>query len=198
MGLSTKNEASLREESLRPVADLLKTNKEACVCVFVNFCGQARKTTSLLEDIFTAYFLQAGVLTINRDMDKHEKFVFIRLFTSVYRIDEYIFCVLVVTAAANTGIGQPLYARIVCLSLPCCPTTLLQARGCLVRKGGMHRVFTLHSYWESWIMLVVCVLATSGPFSDNVANHSYANSAIKSRPLQWQRDQAAATTAPKE
>jgi hypothetical protein len=41
MGLSTKNEASLREESLRPVADLLKTDKEASVCVFVNFCGKA-------------------------------------------------------------------------------------------------------------------------------------------------------------
>jgi superfamily II DNA or RNA helicase len=196
MGLSTKNQAAVKQDALRPIVDLLKTDDEAHVCVFVNFRKEAGRTASVLEDIFAESFVQAGVLTINGDMDKHEKFAFIRLFTSVYRIDGIRFRVLVATAAANTGIDQPLCVRVVRLGLPRCPTTLLQERGRLVRKDGMHGNFTLHSCWQSWIILLVSVMGTSRPGTNEIADHSYANSVIDSRSPMRQRDQAATMAEP--
>ena len=57
IGLSTKNEASMNEDFLRPVANLLKTDDNTRVCIFINFRGQAGNTASLLEDIFAESFI---------------------------------------------------------------------------------------------------------------------------------------------
>ena len=134
MGLSTENRASIKEDALHPMVDLLKTEEEAQVCIFVYCHGKAGRIASLLEDICPQSFLHAGVFTINGDMDKHQKIAFVWLFTSVYQIDGSSFCVLVATAATNTGTSQPLCVRVICLGLPRYPTMLLQERGCLARK----------------------------------------------------------------
>jgi hypothetical protein len=119
---------------------------------------------------------------INGDMDKKEKFAYIRLFNSVMLIDGHTFCVLVVTAAANTGIDQPLCLYVLHVGLPHCPTTLLQEHGRLVQKEGMTGTFLLHSCCGGgWVCLVGSALHGNVEATEEVPDHSYINLVIESQ-----------------
>ena len=108
MELCTKSHTSVKEAALRPVVALLREDSSAHVCIFVNFRSEVGKISGTIEDIMAEALLRVGVLSINGSMDKNEKFAFIRLFTSVLQVEGHSFRVLVATAAANTGIDQPL------------------------------------------------------------------------------------------
>ena len=66
---------------------------------------------------------------MNGEMDKHEKFGFIKLFTGFLWMVGYDQRVLVVTSVTNTGIGNKQLQLVYCFGFPYFPTTLLQEQG---------------------------------------------------------------------
>ena len=80
-------------------------NETAHACIFVNFRSECSKYAGEFEEIFGAASIRnVHLLEINGDMDKNEKFAFIRLFTTSVCLRRYYPRVLVATPAANTGI----------------------------------------------------------------------------------------------
>ena len=98
-------------------------------------------------------FVSIGVLQINGDMYKHQKFAFIRLFMSAMRLRNYDPWVLFATSAANMGITQPLITFVLCVELTRCLKTSIQERG-RNRGEGQFNVFT------DWKCLVKLILTT--------------------------------------
>ena len=54
--------------------------------MFVNFHSEVHKVGAALEDFMAETLVRTSVLAINGDMDKNEKFAFIRLFTSTLAV----------------------------------------------------------------------------------------------------------------
>ena len=86
--------------------DFLKQDEVGCACVFVNFVGETSKWTEKIESSLDAANIDAHVLAINGQMDKHEKFAFIRLFTGDIEMQGLNCRVVVGTSCVNTGIDQ--------------------------------------------------------------------------------------------
>ena len=115
---------------LDPIVALLLLSPTVCVCIFVNFVSEYVKWAKIIEDLLSDIFSPVSVEQINGEMDKHEKFGFITLFTDFLRMVGYDPCVLVVTSAANT---------------------LFQEWGCNARVLGMIGRYVICT---SWIMFV--------------------------------------------
>ena len=69
----------------------LSANPSSYAAVFVNFKSECVKWAEVLEEQLAAKAMTIDVLQINGDMDKHEKFAYIRLFTGDLRMLDY-FC----------------------------------------------------------------------------------------------------------
>ena len=101
----------------------LKENKTSYACVFVNFKTECSNWASKLEAKLAAASLTIDVLQIIGDMDKDEKFAFIRLFTSVISLVDFHPRVLTATATTNTGIDQERLDCVLRIGLPICIIT---------------------------------------------------------------------------
>ena len=139
---------------LKAVVDLLASDADAHVCIFVNFKSEAAKWTTTLEKLLADKLLKVGVLAINGDMDKNEKFAFIRLFTSRVHLRGYSPRCLVATSAANTGIDQPKCKMVLRIGVPRSIVEAMQERGRIRHRG----VFAVHSDWTMLVTLVLSVL----------------------------------------
>ena len=114
-------------------------------------------------------------------MDKHEKFAFIRLYTSAVKMANLDPRLLVATAAANTGIDQVHLVHVLRVGLPRCITTMLQERGRNARWIGMHGLFAVFTNWAMFVKLLLSILLPPEVESEEVADHDYINSVITAR-----------------
>ena len=77
---------------LKPIVHLIKSDEDRKVhgCIFVNFKPECSRWTKELESKLIDERLDIDVVQTNGDMDKHEKFVLIRLFTSAVTLKGFI------------------------------------------------------------------------------------------------------------
>ena len=116
-----------------------------CVCVFANFVAECAKWAKVVDDLLNNIFSSISVVQINGELDKHDKFGFIRLFARFLKMVGYEPYVLVATSAANTGIDNRQLQLVYCVKFPRCPTTLFQERGrnaCAPGMTGEYVIFT--------------------------------------------------------
>ena len=86
---------------------LLSSVKSNSVHVyFFNFVSECAKWAEIIEDLLNDIFSSISVIQINGEMDKHEKFGFIKLFTGFLQMVGYDPRVLIATSADNTGIDN--------------------------------------------------------------------------------------------
>ena len=126
---------------------------------------------------FPDKLLNADVVQINGDQDKHEKFAFTKLFTDSIKMKDYNPRVLVATAAANTGIDQVLVKWVLTVGLPRCLTALLQERGRNCAEG----LYLIMTDQKLFIKLILSILAPHQTSDSEEKEHSFANSMIMSR-----------------
>ena len=81
--------ADISQVGLPLLVEHLKDNETSYACVFVNFKMECSNWASKLEAKLAAASLTIDVLQIIGDMDKDEKFTFIRLFTSVISLSDF-------------------------------------------------------------------------------------------------------------
>ena len=145
----------VKNAGLLPVIEVLKNDRNARACVFVNFRHEATKWTLALETLLSKELLRTAVLHVNGDMDKHEKFAFIRLFVAAIRAGKFNPRVLVATAAANTGIDAPRLVWVLRVGIPRCLITLIQERGRNAREAGLHGMFVIITDWLMFVYLLL-------------------------------------------
>ena len=85
---------------------LLSDKPSAYICFFVNFRSECDKWAKALENMLAEAVVSVDVLQITGDLDKHEKFSLIRLFTLAITLEEFHPRALFGTGATNTGINQ--------------------------------------------------------------------------------------------
>ena len=68
--------------------------------------------------MFAKALLQTGVLLVDGEIDTHEQFTYIRLFTSAMRSGDRAFKVLMATTATNTSIDQLLCLYVLGMGFP--------------------------------------------------------------------------------
>ena len=128
---------------------MLRDDLDAHIFLFVNFRSDVRHCSTALSDLLASELMKEGVLSINSNMDKIEKFAHIRLFTCVIVLRGHRFRVLVATSAANTGIDQPRTKLVTRFVLHRDSITLLQEKGRLFRKPEMTGCFEIYTDFTS-------------------------------------------------
>ena len=118
----------ITQSALKSVVQLLISDAEKHVCIFVNFVSEATTYSASLEKLLAKELVRVGVLTINGEMDKHGNFAFIRLFTSRVHLRDFNPRCLVATAAGNTGIDKPKCKMVLRLGIPRTIIEMLQER----------------------------------------------------------------------
>jgi len=111
-----------------------------------------------LDAKLAAASLTIDVLQITGDMDKDEKFGFIRLFTSVISLADYNPRVFTATTATNTGIDRERLDCVLRIGLPRCIITASQERGRNCRKEGMKGLFSVYTDWKLLLKLLLTML----------------------------------------
>ena len=158
----------------------MKQDEVGCACVFVNFVGETSKRTEKIESSMDAAHIDAHVLAINGQMDKHEKFAFIRLFTGDIEMQGLNCRVVVGTSCVNTGIDQHNVRLVQRAGIPRCILTSIQEGGRNTRKDGMTGKFIIYAEWTSFIALLLSILL---PFKNKtkMSESDGANSVIRSK-----------------
>ena len=136
----------------------LAANPSSYAAIFVNFKSECVKWAEVLEEQLAEKAMTIDVLQINGDMDKDEKFAYIRLFTGDLKMKDYFCRILLATAAANTGIDQEFLDFVIRVGLPRCLTTLLQERGRNARRMGMVGRYIVFSSWILFLKLLLTIL----------------------------------------
>ena len=173
--------SDIGQRALPSLVDHLCDSANTCACMFVNFVSECAKWAGTLETLLAKAGMKIGVLQINGAMDKHEKFSFIRLFTSAIRMSNFNPRVLVFTAAANTGIDNKRVDYVLRVGLPRCLITLLQERGRNARVAGMKGLFAVFTDWKLFMRLLMSIIAPNSSKPDEVQDHNFANSMISSK-----------------
>ena len=91
--------------------------------------------------------LDAHVLAINGQMDKHKKFAFIRLFTGDIVMKGLNCRAVVGTSCANTRIDHHSVRLVQRAGITRCIVTFIQEGGCNARKNGMTGIFIIYAEW---------------------------------------------------
>ena len=120
---------------------MLTTDDTSHGCIFAKFKSECTMWAAALEAKLADQLIDMDVLQINGDMDKNEKFSFVRPFTSAVTMKNYHPRMLIATPATNTGIDQVLIQYVLSVGLPRCLTTLIQERG-RNRNDGMYVMLT--------------------------------------------------------
>ena len=150
--------SDIGQKALPPMVDHLKEDTNAFACLYVNFIWECAKWCGTLKKLLAKAKAGVDVIQLTGEMDKHEKFAFIRLFTSSLFMRNYNPRVLVATAAANTGIDQEKVDYVIRVGLPRCIITLLQERGRNARVAGMRGFFGVFTDWSLFVRLVLSIL----------------------------------------
>ena len=140
--------------------DFLKQDEVGCACVFVNFVAETSKWTAKIERMMDEAHIDAHVLSIDGQMDKHEKFAFIRLFTGDIAMRGLHCRVVVGTSCVNTGIDQHDVRLVQRAGIPRCIVTSIQEGGRNARKDGMTGEFIIYAEWASFVSLLLSILIT--------------------------------------
>ena len=187
----------IKNAGLIPVVELMKQDRDARACVFVNFRHEACRVTQDLETLLSAELLRTAVLQVHGEMDKHEKFAFIRLFVAAIHKGKFNPRVLVATAAANTGIDAPRLLRVLRVGIPRCLVTLIQERGRNAREAGLTGMFVVITDWSMFVFLLLSILINPSPSdTEEIHDHFFANSMIKSQTPKRHRNNAQETSTP--
>jgi superfamily II DNA/RNA helicase len=180
--MDLKVTGNVSEFGLPDVVKLLKTDDHAHVCIFVNFKSETSNWGGKLEALLAAELLRVGVVQINGDMDKHEKFAFIRLFCTDITIAGYNPRTLVATTAANTGIDQARLLWVLRVGIPRCIVTLLQERDRNARLLGQLGMIVVFIDWHLFVKLLISILLPPAkPTSHEHDDVDYVNTMIESQ-----------------
>ena len=179
--MDLKVTGDIGQKAFPAAVERLRTDENAYVCIFVNFCSETKKWADVLEGKLSEVLLSVDVLQINGNMDKHEKIAFIRLYTSTVKMSNLDPGVLVATAAANTGIDQIQLVHVLRIGLPRCITTMLQERGRNARRIEMQGLFAVFTNRPMFVKLLLSILLPPEVESEEVADHEYINSVITTR-----------------
>ena len=120
------------------------------------------------------------VLQITGDMEKEEKFAFIRLFTCDLSLLDFNPRVLTAIAAANTGIDQEQLDFVVRVGMPWCITTSLQERGRNARKSGMIECVAVFTSWILFVKFLLTILVPIVEEDEEASEFLGTNSMITS------------------
>ena len=161
MGLAVTGQ--IGQVALPALVTHLNDNPNSYAAMYVNFKSETSKWAGKLERLLATALMSIDVLQINGDMDKVEKFFFIRLFTRAIANPLFLARVLVATAAANTGIDQEMLDFVLRVGLPRCIITALQERGRNARKEGMVGYFVVYTSWLLFIKLMSQVIVEGAP-----------------------------------
>ena len=175
--------AKIKVKASPPLIKLLVDNETVHACIFVNFKSECSKYAGEFEEILgSASIRNVHLVQINGDMDKNEKFAFVRLFTTSVRLRRYYPHVLVATPAANTGIEQMLVVYVLRVGLPRSITMMLQERGRCLPNPGVLGYFVLFVDWSLLIfVLITVVLPVENNSSDELPDYTYAGSMTDAR-----------------
>ena len=136
----------------------LKQDDVGCACIFVNFVGETSRWTEKIERLLDEVQLDAHVLAINGQMDKHEKFAFIRLFTGDIAMQGLNCRAVVGTSCVNTGIDHHNVRLVQRAGIPRCIITSIQEGGRNARKDGMTGTFIIYAEWTPFVRLLLSIL----------------------------------------
>ncbi len=133
--------------------------------------------------------INAHVLAINGQMDKHEKFAFIRLFTGDIAMDGLNCRAVVGTSCVNTGIDHHNVRLVQRAGIPRCIVTSIQEGGRNARKDGMTGEFIIYAEWTSFVRLLLSILI---PFKNNTekSESNGVNSVIEAMTPEGKRKRA--------
>ena len=168
-------------QAIPRLVEFLSGNPTMYACLFVNFVRECSKWSGVLEGQLGTAKVKAFVLQITGEMDKHEKFAFIRLFTSSAKMDGMYPRVLAATSAANTGIDQALLGMVLRIGLARCVVTLLQEMGRNARQPGMKGIFLVFSDWKMFVTLLLSILLPRSEGGSEPAEYTGLNSVILSK-----------------
>ena len=181
------------------VVKVMKQESNARACVFVNFRSEAIKWSGVLEGLLSDELMRTAVLQINGDMDKSEKFAFIRLFVAAIKKGKFNPRVLVATAAANTGIDAPNLIWVLRVGIPRCLITLLQERGRNARELHTTGMYVVLTDWTIFAYLVLSILKNPpAGEGDEIHDHFFVNSMIGSQTPEKRRATAESQRKEKE
>ena len=169
--------------------EFLKQDEIGCACIFVNFVNETLKWTVKVERLMDVENIDAHVLAINGQMDKHKKFAFIRLFTGDIAMEGLNCRVVVGTSCVNTGIDQHNVRLVQRAGIPRCIITSIQEGGRNARKDGMSGNFIIYAEWMSFIRLLLSILV---PFKkkSNKCESDGVNSVIQAKTPDGKRKRA--------
>jgi len=146
----------------------MKRNPDSYAAIYVNFKTECSHWAAKFEKLITKALLDdddddktINVIQIHGDMDKEEKFRFIRLFTGDEVMADTNPQVLTATSAANTGVDQERLDWVTRIGLARCISTILQERGRNARKSGMKGMFQMFTSWKLFVSLILSILAPS-------------------------------------
>ena len=129
--------SNMEKKLLHLLVGILLSSATVCVCVFVNFVSECAKWSKVFEDLLADNHSYTAVLTIHGEMDKNEKFGYVKLYTGHLSMPDYDPRALIGTAAVNTGMDNICLEPVDRFGFPRCPSTLLQERGRNARMAGM-------------------------------------------------------------
>ena len=173
--------SQIGDQAIPMLVQFLAENPTMYACLFVNFVRECSKWSGVLERQLVAAKFKAFVLQITGEMDKNEKFGFIRLFTLAAKMDGMYPRVLAATSAANTGIDQPLLGMVLRIGLARCIVTLLQEMGQNARQPGMKGIFLVFSDWTKFVTLLLSILLPRSECGSEPAEYTGFNSVILSK-----------------
>ena len=167
----------------------LKQDDVGCACIFVNFVGETSKWTEKIERLLDEAHLDAHVLAINGQMDKHEKFAFIRLFTGDIAMQGLNCRAVVGTSCVNTGIDHHNVRLVQRAGIPRCIVTSIQEGGRNARKDGMTGKFIIYAEWTPFVRLLLSILL---PFKNKTTTSETdgVNSVIEAKTPEGKRKRA--------
>jgi len=118
------------------------------------------------------------VIAVNGEMDKEEKFSFIRSFTTATSMPHFNPHVLVATAVANTGVDQEDLVHVSRVGIPRCVLTGKQESGRNARKAGMTGVYNVYLDWKAFANLIISILSPSKLESSAATDYDGLNTVI--------------------
>ena len=125
--------------------------------------------------------MSVDVLQITGDLDKHEKFALIHLFTLTITLEEFHPRALFGTGATNTGINQQFLEWVSRSGFPRCILTAIQEMGRNARGPGMTGVYAVFTDWKLFVKLLLAILLPRDTNTADTAEYDGLNSVISSK-----------------
>ena len=167
----------MSREAFPSLVDHLKANPNSSAFVFVNFRNEVKKCETKLEEMLIAAKLDIDIITIHGDMEKHDKFGFIKLFTGALFLPDFKPNICISTAAASTGIDKATINMVIRMGTPRDVVTSFQERGRNARQPGMTGVYSITTDWIMYVKLLMTIILPPATEKDT-PEYKEVNSAI--------------------